>query len=372
MVYRAWTAVSICTSCAGILLFGCTPGNQSIEECHFQSASVPDTIALNCVFEIPDSVHFHEVYGICTDDIGNTYILDGIGCCIYKFDQDNDYLYAISGKGSGPGEISSPTGFSVLNNNRIAVVDNGMMKYEAFSTDGEYLGDAMKWSMFVPNDICAVAESSFAGSVFSFSSTGDGMIITCDIYRYGNSPEPEFSYYVREWNWSPENSHEMYEEYGRILYTGDVSGVFYIVPDSREYRIQVHDIDGSLMRVLTRTDLSRVAKQDSVIDMERELFEHLASQDQAYTGGYQPDPFYPVIRSIGVDSLGRLWVCRGDMYPEVLFDVWESNGESVKSVYVSTETMSVIDQYVVDGGSIIGYHQSVEGEVSVYSAGLEY
>lgn len=371
MECRIEAVISMCTFTACMYLCGCNPQNQASQEYSFQPTAAPDTIAVDCVFEIPDSVRFYEVACISVDDLGNTYVLDGIGCCIHKFNPEHNYLYSISQRGNGPGEISSPTGFTVLNNNRLIVIDNGTMKCEAFTTDGEYLGDILEWTMFVPNDICAIEDSSFIGSVFSFRSSDDGMVITCDICRYRDSEEPEVLYYTRDWNWSPENSHEIYEEYRRVLYAGDISGMFYLVPDTREYRVQIYGLDSSLNGVLTRSDLTRVAKQDSIIVLEKELFEHYAAQDQAYTGGYEPDPFYPLIRSIGVDSLGRLWVGRGDMHPEAVFDVWKPDGESVKSVYVSAAMMPVIDEYIVDKGSIIGYHQSVEGDISFYSVRQE-
>jgi len=371
MECRIERAISIYAFATCMYLCGCSSQNQVSQEYSFQPTAAPDTITIDCAFEIPDSVRFYEVTYISVDELGDTYILDGTECCIHKFNHEGYYLYAISQRGNGPGEISSPAGFTVLNNNRLIVIDNSTMRCEAFSTDGEYLGELLEWTMFVPNDICAIADSSFVGSVFSYNSSEDGMVITCDICRYRDIEEPEILYYTRDWNWSPENSHKIYEEYGRVLYTGDIGGMFYLVPDTREYRVQMYDLDGSLHGVLTRSDLTRVAKQDSIIVLEKELFEHYAVQDQAYTGGYEPDPSYPLIRSIGVDSLGRLWVGRGDIHPEVVFDVWKPDGESVKSVYVSAAIMPVIDEYVVNRGGIVGYYQSVEGDISFYSARQE-
>ena len=81
---------------------------------------------------------------------------------------------------------------------------------------------------------------------------------------------------------------------------------------------------------ISRQDVSRLPKTEMELQGEIEEFERYAVNDQAYTGGYEPYPLYPIIIFCGVDSDGNLWIERLDRDHETegcFFDVWNSSGD---------------------------------------------
>lgn len=352
-----------------LVLLGCGTVEQDPRVHLFCPSVRHDTLSVIDTLAAMEGVQVFDVSYISFDAEGNIYFLDRVINRIEKFSPPGVHTNSISRQGDAPGEISSPSGFAVLNDNRLLLVDNASMSCKAFSTEGEFLGETMRWAMFVPNDIHPIGESSFVGSVFSVERSGNGITIVCSIQRFSDASEPELTYYSREWIWSPETSHRMYEEYERIFYTADSESNFFLVPDAGEYRIQVMGRDGTLLRVLERQDLERVAKTEEVIRMERELFEQRASRDEAYAGGYEPDPFYTLIRSVGVDGSGNLWVSRGDMYPDYAFDVWTPDGESVKTCHLASSSILPIEKCTVGRGGIVAFSQDELGTISLFTIG---
>ena len=323
-----------------------------------------DTVQIDRRLNMPEEVPVADMSYFRFDEEGNLYCLDRVNCMVHKFDINGDYCASISGRGSGPAELSAPTGFALLGNGMLVVPDGSSMTCNAFSSDGEYMGGVIEWDRFIPNDICAIGDNSFVGSVFRVGSEDGNMAIQFAIERYTSTPQPEDTLYEKSWVWSPETSHEMYEDYGRVLYTGSRGGKFFLVENWNEYRVQIYGADGALERIIRRDDLLPIAKHDSVVDSEREIFETRRQQDQAYTGGYEPDRYYPLIRSIGVDKSGNLWICRGDSYPAAYFDVWNPDGRALGALYLAGSEEKPRSEYHVGTEGIVEYRATDSGELS--------
>jgi hypothetical protein len=353
-------------ACAIICGCGAANSESNISKYSYVSLDtlyIVDTLQTFCEDPILD------VSSVCFDGEGSIYYLDRFYCRIEKFNPEGNHVRSISRRGHGPGEISVPTGFTILNDDRLMVVDNASMRCLFFSPQGDFLGSSISWGSSVPNDIHAIGDSSFVGTVFSIEQVEQGVLIACNVSLFTASSEPDVTYYRREWCWSPESSHIMYEEYERIIYTADSNYNFYLVPDAGNYVIQMYDVYGNIKGTIERSDLTRVEKPEDVIDLEKEAFERRASQDQAYAGGYEPDPHYALIRGLGVADDGLLWVCRGDMYPTVVFDIWDHTGEIVKTVYIDPSLPVVFESCTVGTGGIVGYIQNSNGTLTLYLLG---
>ena len=330
-----------------------------------------DTLRILDTLTVADAGMILDVSSICYDSEGNTYFFDRVQSRIEKFDSHGAYVRSIGRRGEGPGEISVPGGFTVLGNDRLLVNDNGSMTSLLFSTEGDYLGAPISWRSSVPWDIHAMGDSSFVGTMLNVENGENGVSISFDVHRYTASSEPEVCYFSKEWNWSPETSHLLYEDIERILYTASPDNRFFIAPDAGEYLVQVCDSEGSLLHLLQRSDLQRVPKPDSIIDFEREVFEGRAAQDQGYTGGYSPDEYYPLIRSLGVDAQGNLWVQRGDSHPRVTFDVWAPDGGLLKSVVLADAPEEVIEKCAVGSGGITAFTEDTGDGMVLFSLGYD-
>lgn len=79
---------------------------------------------------------FYNVRGILPDDEQNIYVLDSGNCRVQKFDNSGNFLQTIGRKGQGPGELASPSAFSIGTDGILYVSDQ--MKLETFGAEGNY------------------------------------------------------------------------------------------------------------------------------------------------------------------------------------------------------------------------------------------
>lgn len=79
------------------------------------------------------------VNSLCVDKESNIYLLDGVDCCIKKYDRQGKFIKWFGREGSGPGEFIRPF---ILRydekNNHLIISDIGNQKISIFTTDGEF------------------------------------------------------------------------------------------------------------------------------------------------------------------------------------------------------------------------------------------
>ncbi|WP_420633167.1 6-bladed beta-propeller [Candidatus Palauibacter sp.] len=87
-----------------------------------------------------------EIIGSVTDltfsAAGDLFLLDGQAGHVVVFDREGRYLWTISRRGEGPGELVQPRSMAVLADGRLAVFDRGRNGIQFFTQDGDYLDSA--------------------------------------------------------------------------------------------------------------------------------------------------------------------------------------------------------------------------------------
>ena len=78
-------------------------------------------------------------YGVAMDSHDNIYVANGEQHYISKLSKRGNLLKVTGRKGSRPGELNSPRGLSIIND-QLYVCDTGNHRIQVFSTDLEYLG----------------------------------------------------------------------------------------------------------------------------------------------------------------------------------------------------------------------------------------
>lgn len=81
---------------------------------------------------------FGDISGVSFDETGNLYIFDSQNVQIIEVDKEGHFVRAVGKKGEGPGELRSPTSFTVLRDGTIVVADMGHRAYVLYGPDGAY------------------------------------------------------------------------------------------------------------------------------------------------------------------------------------------------------------------------------------------
>ena len=83
---------------------------------------------------------FGFIAGLAVDDSGRIYVLDSMARAIRVFGPDGEFLSAFGQRGSGPGELSSPSAVLIGGSDTILVPDVPNGRVQRFLTDGSPAG----------------------------------------------------------------------------------------------------------------------------------------------------------------------------------------------------------------------------------------
>ena len=151
-------------------------------------------------------------------------------------------------------------------------------------------------------------------------------------------------------------------------------GVLAINESADEYRIEILDADGELVRTITR-DYEPLRRSDEEMErMKRERRER-AEQSGGLVGDDEIDPIYGVIQSMHVGPDGQLWVMTGrgrfgEGVPDDTlgtFDVFDSEGNFVRQVSIDVPFMGGSDEFEFLGDRLYLYEESRDARQSMYS-----
>jgi len=91
----------------------------------------------------PNPGYFSDPAGIAVDSAGYVYIADALGYyannCIWKYDNQGNYVGKLGSGGSGNGQFSNPTGVAVDGNGNIYVADNNNNRIQKFNASGTFV-----------------------------------------------------------------------------------------------------------------------------------------------------------------------------------------------------------------------------------------
>lgn len=309
----------------GILLFVCC-GSPPGEQGQSQDTGVPDhslCVVDSFGVEFGDSLRMiGSIDDFCTHPDGSVLILDRASMCVRVIPRMGE-PYLISREGEGPGELLFPMSMCAMQDGTILVADPMKLAVMEFTPEGVYEGDLFTTDRYVPNRMFQVDSASITGSMMHLEM-GDQVFFSFYIGRFDGDSLPSVKYMTMSWEWP---APELYSEIEGIDFTAGAEGRVFIAPDNTSYLVSVFDPMGEELFRIENTDLERLEKTPEEIEDEIEYFESWASEDQAYTGGYEPPPYRRLISLAGVDPQGNLWIERLDAEAGHSFDVWDDTGD---------------------------------------------
>jgi hypothetical protein len=258
---------------------------------------------------------------------GEVFVLDQAGCCILVYSRQGEFIARIGGYGHGPGEMASPSFFEVLGDGSLCVDDaNGWLRFD----DEWRFVDARQVGSANLMQTASMGDRQIVGIESTFGDADGTLAITKNISLWTDSTpgEPGLVYFTRVYP-VEEPQDVYYVDYDPMLFCVGGSCVC-VAPDPRDDAvILVYSMDGTPMDTLL-LDYPLVPKSERELAEEIAFIESTVSTTTSGEGSvdWTPSPHRDMIRSIGVDSLGMLWVQRG-FEPIPTFDVFDPVGHEL-------------------------------------------
>lgn len=284
------------------------------------------------------------------DDLGRIFITEMQDQVFKVFDPAGRLINTIGAKGDGPGEFQSIAFSGFTPDGRLLVTDFQARRTSFFDADGKFL-EAFKWTRFF-SILHLIKSGSYLTQEFIYEGDGsDSQLFIKEIdfaghevRSYGEFTPPETKavhlgnmMFGTSIPYSP-----------RSVFAGDAARELLYHCLSSEYRIEVFDAEGSLIRVMDRPYTLppftaeeqrefRERYKDNPNEQYRKLMQELDLPDQKN-----------VTEQMLVDSEGNLWVftheTREDSGKELTaFDVFDPEGRYDARVWLEAPPQCIKD-----------------------------
>jgi len=293
-----------------------------------------DTIGV----ELGDSNYvFGSIGETVFDSHGNVLVLDETAACVRIFTPDGEFLRQIGSKGSGPGELLTPGGLTVISDGTILIMDGSMGGVHAFDPEGEWLGLVTDYQgQGTPQWAWPVDDNAYVAALLDFRMEEEGPILTLYVGRFEGDPEPVVVYHQVETIFDPSDITALVNTpLLSVSFAADPQGNVYVAPVStEEMHVNIYDRDGNLTSEFTR-EYPRVMKTEQELVNEQAMMTEIL-RERGVPGdaaSYQPDPYRWIVPpfGLGIDGQGRIWAQRGTE-EEITFDLFDVSGEFLRTV----------------------------------------
>ena len=257
---------------------------------------------------------FGLIAGIDIDPQGNVYVADQQGQMIRVYDASGNWLRNVGSAGGGPGELGLGVAGVFVQGDQVHVPDMGNLRLQSYALTGEAAGShpldltagiPLRWDQLPDGRIVAQRRSAGEGVGTDMEmdpvSTLEETPTTVLTMPRGMSFEitggaPQFRIFEAEPIWDV-------GEDGRIAF--GMNG---------DYRINLHDAQGNLLRVVTMPFERREVTESDAARIKAAIANLMANQgvppaalDQVLLG-FQFADYYPAFAQIVVSADGGMWV----------------------------------------------------------------
>jgi hypothetical protein len=255
-------------------------------------------------------------------------VLDYIRCTILAYSPAGDFLRQIGRQGSGPGEMLSPAFIEIVSDGSICVVDeNGWL---VFDSTGTHFNSQVITNNAIQH-MTPVGLGDIVGIQSSLVVQPEAFVTTKHICRwhYLKPDSIVTEYFSKQFVIDRNNfaSDLVTVDMFPMLFTAG-NGFVCVAPDpQKEPVLIIYNANGMLIDSLI-LPYPEVPKTPEELEEERCFIEEVFyyTTNQVLQVDWEPYPLRPMIKTLGVDQLNRIWVQRGiEQYP--CFDVYNSFGE---------------------------------------------
>lgn len=314
-----------------------------------------------------DSLYvFGSIFDIENGADGSVFVLDVHDNTVKQYDSQGKFVMSFGGTGSGPGELNIPGYFTVTATGNPYVIDGNF--FVEYLPDGSVLTQKQLSQIEHPQWVESVAEDSIVGILSEYLIEGDTHSIVNRVALWRNScPEnPEFYYCEMSYSLSVADFRTDITRitYFPILFACGTDVIYIALDPVNSPMIFAYHISGAPVDTIVVSG-ERGLKTDTELTNEKIFIEHAVFTNSFGNASieWEPDPYRPYIRSLGVDSVGNLWIQRGS--PDPVFDLVNADGIIFATANVSyTEADSW--HFEIDPSGITAFDMNPHDYQKVY------
>jgi len=343
-----------------------------------------DAVVDTLILEVTDTIGVEEgdscyVFGMILKAAhgpdGSLLVLDMNRTRLSRYSPDGTFLGTIGAPGPGPGEFQMPMDFAVLTDGGIAVSDVISQTISRFDGSGAYLDQTGDFFPSAPMRIEGGPGGCLIGQHMPIEITGDRVTASVTIARWpADSSTADLTYFSLPM--------EM-ESAGGGVVTGESFPELDLAtgPDGSVYVVEISDslfsllgFDASGAPTLSISEpMDRVPLTREEIDAGALGITVTISDGEASAGMERmenTDMWRNIVASVGVDSLGRIWVEMA-CYDQPLFRVYDSSG-TLLFVAVPDRDFPQVGRpaFRVDAGGILAYDRDPSDWPKIYQLRL--
>ncbi len=302
---------------------------------------------------------------------GNIYVLDRMKCTIFKYSPEGEFIQRIGREGNAPGELLQSYFFAVMDDHSISL-DDGQNGWIRFDSTGECTNSGI---MLRPNPMQFMALDSvnILGMINELGRNDNALLTTKRICLWNaNSPEPIITeYFSKEYSIeigenSQLNWRDLVEiDYFPILFTAGDNFVC-IAPEPRtEPVLYLYHKDSSVVDTLVLPYPEVARTEEELAERKQYVEELFYATTNRRRVEWEPFRNKPMILSLGVDSLNRIWVQRG-FEVEPTFDLYDLSGAHLATAVLSGRNDTFHWTFDISRYGILAIPEDPESFYSVY------
>lgn len=345
-----------------------------------------------CTLSIVDSIGIAQgdsnyVFGSVEDiDIssdGSIHVLDKIQLTIFVYNSDGEFIRRIGQPGNGPGDLDNPGSIAVLGDGSICVADgcNGWIRYDS---SGQNLSTRLLLDSGTRSLMIAVDSTDIVGRQSLYRRLDDGRHSRDMTLCRWNASDPDYIISVYH-----------YEEYIRasgtdiaqlmqdmvsfsvnppFLFTA-ADGFVCVAPEPLYDPILLLFNDNGLMIDTLLLPYPEIPKTQEELEEEITFIEEhynnlMSGYGVHFEWEWEPYPNHPMISSIGVDYLNRIWVQRG-FEQQITFDLYNLSGEHLMTAVLPDRNNTRHLQFFIGENGIVAVPQDPISHYVIYLLSLD-
>lgn len=301
---------------------------------------------------------------------GEIAVLDLHRACLSLYSTDGEYLGDIGAPGPGPGEFQVPVGFGTMSDGGFAVTDAVAGRVSFFDPDGSFRGSLEGFFPTPPMSVEGGPDGSLVGMTMSLVLTDREMSASMDICRWRDDPEPELTYCSVPFDLEGLGRGRTSVRRGPELdfAAGPDGSVFVAELSDSLFLLRGFSPDGSefltVREEMERTPLTPEELEAGSLSFSISIENGEASAEMGRTDDVHP--WRSVIRSVGADRQGRIWVEMGNT-DAPLFRVYDHSGELLFLAVTDVPFTQVgRPSFTVDRGGVLAFDRDPEDYPKVY------
>ncbi len=260
-------------------------------------------------------------YGIKVDDEANLFIYNSISGSIKVFDKTGNFFSEISGRGMGPEEIETYRDYYIYKDT-VFVIDNNV-RLKKFFKNGNYITTKVLRldMMTIPTKCRQLNDSTILAKLLKLKKDDDNLYIKNSLVFLDNDRNiKKVLHESREIDYLKYNIESMSVDY---LTACNDNIIYQTHMNKSEYKINIFDRDGNELEPITRK--YRLQKlSDEELELASRFYKANKFDEKLFSKIYD---FKVSIMDIQTDKYGNLWVLRGDLGYELVFDILNKDGE---------------------------------------------